>query len=86
MSKNVKNNLVLSISDNGKGITRENLKYIFDKFFRVHTGNLHDVKGFGLGLYYVKTMIEELGGSITVKSSFGKGSVFTISFPLKKES
>lgn len=83
-SKNIKNRIFISIMDNGKGISRENLKYIFDKFYRVHTGNLHDVKGFGLGLYYVKTIIEELGGSINVKSTLGQGSEFIISFPIKQ--
>lgn len=80
-SRNLKNRIIVSVKDNGKGISREDIKYIFDKFYRVSTGNLHDVKGFGLGLYYVKTIIEQLGGSITVKSSIGKGSEFSISFP-----
>lgn len=81
-TKNVKNKFQVTITDNGKGISKENLKYIFDKFYRVPTGNLHDVKGFGLGLYYVKTILEELGGSISVKSNLGKGSAFTVTLPL----
>ena len=84
---NVKNKIVIRIKDNGKGISRDNVKYIFDKFYRVPTGNVHDVKGFGLGLFYVKTIIEELNGSIIVKSILGKGSEFIITLPvsLKKE-
>lgn len=83
-SRNIKNKLVLSFKDNGKGISKENLKYIFDKFYRVPTGNVHDVKGFGLGLFYVKTILEESGGSISVKSTLGKGSEFIVSLPLNE--
>jgi two-component system phosphate regulon sensor histidine kinase PhoR len=84
-SRNNKNKITISVKDNGKGISRENQKYIFDKFFRVSTGNLHDVKGFGLGLYYVKTITEQLGGAVSVKSSLGKGSEFSITFPVVNE-
>lgn len=82
-TKNTKGKLHLTVKDNGKGISKENIKFIFDKFYRVPTGNVHDVKGFGLGLYYVKTILEELGGGINVKSTLGKGSEFTLILPTK---
>ncbi|MCQ2134257.1 MAG: HAMP domain-containing histidine kinase [Bacteroidales bacterium] len=69
------------IQDNGIGIPPDKQKLVFDRFYRVPTGNLHDVKGYGLGLYYAKTIIEKHGGSIFLESEPGKGSVFTILFP-----
>ena len=79
-SRNDKSSMEISIKDNGIGIKKNNLDKIFDKFYREPQGNIHNVKGFGLGLSYVKNIVDKLNAKIFVKSKYGHGSVFILKF------
>jgi len=81
-TRNTGKNLIIEIADKGIGMTKEQSKRIFDQFYRVPTGNLHDVKGFGLGLNYVQDIIKKLNGTVKVSSEKDRGTTFEISLPL----
>lgn len=82
-TQNDNHGIFVAVADRGKGIDKENQELIFNKFYRVSTGNLYDVKGFGLGLSYVKEIVEKHKGKISVNSRIGKGSTFTVFLPFK---
>ncbi len=83
-TRSTSKNLIIEIADQGIGMTKDQTKRIFDQFYRVPTGNLHDVKGFGLGLNYVQDIVVQMGGTIKVHSEKDKGTVFEITLPLNK--
>ena len=79
---NNSNSLFISIEDDGIGMSKETVKNVFEKFYRAHTGNVHNVKGFGLGMSYVKTIIDAIDGKIKLESTLGKGTIFIVEIPL----
>ncbi|HEY5393134.1 MAG TPA: ATP-binding protein, partial [Hanamia sp.] len=83
-TSNFNSHFRIRIEDNGIGMNKETLNRVFEKFYRAHTGNLHNIKGFGLGLSYVKTIVDAHHGKIKAESTAGKGSCFTLEFPVAK--
>jgi len=84
VTKNTENEIILEISDKGIGISKEDLSRVFDKFYRVPTGNIHNVKGYGLGLSYVKDIVDMHHGNLKVTSEINKGTTFIISLPYER--
>jgi len=84
-NENTKKGILLSVQDNGIGVSKENQKKVFDQFYRVSTGNVHNIRGFGLGLSYVKAIVQKHGGEVTVESELNKGSTFKVYLPFKIE-
>ncbi|NOU18719.1 MAG: HAMP domain-containing histidine kinase [Bacteroidales bacterium] len=84
VAKSFNDKLIIEVTDNGVGIPSEHLHGVFEKFYRIPQGDMHNIKGFGLGLFHVKTIVERMGGKISVSSSVGKGSTFTIEFHKNK--
>lgn len=84
-TRNEPKGITVSVSDNGPGISKEHQRYIFEKFYRIPTGNVHDVKGFGIGLHYVKTITEAHGGKVKLKSKMGEGATFEVFLPYGTE-
>jgi two-component system phosphate regulon sensor histidine kinase PhoR len=84
-TENVQQGILLTVKDNGIGISKENQKKVFEQFYRVSTGNVHNIRGFGLGLSYVKAIVQKHGGDISVESELGRGSEFKVYLPFKIE-
>lgn len=83
-TKNIKKGILISVEDKGIGVKTEDQAFVFNQFHRAHTGNIHDVKGFGLGLFYAEKMVNEHGGFIRLNSTFGSGSTFEIYLPFNE--
>ena len=81
-TENVGNSIILKIKDHGSGMSKVAQKRVFEKFYREHTGDIHNVKGHGLGLAYVKRIVDDHQGYVSVESEKGKGSTFIIKLPL----